>query len=63
MHIMDYLEFYETNADFKEYLDKYVAVHDLTITDAVTHKAVMAVAEYYLEVENDRRNYYSCKDD
>lgn len=60
---MDLIEFYEKNLDFREYLDKYVAVHDLTITDAVTHKAVMAVAEYYLEVENDRRNYCSCKAD
>lgn len=60
---MDLIDFYEKNADFKEYLDKYVAVHDLTITDAVTHKAVMAVAEYYLEVENDRRNYCSYKAD
>ena len=60
---IDLIEFYQTNANFYDYLNKYVAMHNLTITDAITHKAVMAVAEYYLEVENDRRNYYSCKAD
>ena len=60
---IDLIEFYQTNANFYDYLNKYVAMHDLAITDAITHKAVMAVAEYYLEVENDRRNYYPCKAD
>lgn len=51
MHIMDYLEFYETNADFKEYLDKYCTKHNLTVAEACKHLIVRITANYYKEIE------------
>ena len=51
MHIMDYLEFYDSNEDFHEYLDKYCTKHNLTIEEACTHLIVRITAKYYKEIE------------
>ena len=49
--IMDLIDFYETNADFREYLDKYCTKHNLTIAEACTHLIVRITAKYYKEIE------------
>lgn len=47
-------EFYKTNADFKEYVDKYANKNHIPVDVALTHASVREAYEYYLEVENDK---------
>ena len=43
--MLNYLVFYRSNNDFKEYVDKYAAEHDIDFTEALTHKIVKIYAE------------------
>ena len=38
-------QFYETNKDFKAYVDKYCTKHHLTVDEALEHKMVQSYAE------------------
>lgn len=46
---------YETNADFKEYIDKMCDKHHLTVEQALSTKMAANYAEYLLE--RARNNY------
>lgn len=45
-------EFYNSNADFKNYVDKYCKKHKCSIEEAMKHKLIEAVYEQYKE--NDK---------
>ena len=47
-------EFYNSNADFKTYIDKYCKKHKCTVEEALKHKIIEGVYEQYKE--NDKRN-------
>lgn len=38
-------EFYNSNADFKDYVDKYCKKHKCTVEEAIKHEMVKAVHE------------------
>lgn len=40
-------EYYENNADFKEYVDKYCHKHKVTVDEALTHEIVKQVYLHY----------------
>ena len=40
-------EFYKTNQDFKDYVDKYCAKHHIDKDEAFTHSLVISAYEYY----------------
>ena len=42
-------EFYNSNADFKNYVDKYCKKHKCSIEEAMKHKLIEAVYEQYKE--------------
>lgn len=42
-------EFYNSNADFKTYIDKYCKKHKCTVEEALEHKLVKEVYEQYKE--------------
>ena len=42
-------EFYNTNTDFKNYIDKYCKKHKCTVEEALQHKLVKEVYEQYKE--------------
>ncbi len=42
-------ELYNTNPDFKAYVDKYCIKHNITVDQALEHYLVKDAAEYYLE--------------
>ena len=42
-------EFYNSNPDFKNYMDKYCKKHKCTVEEALKHKLVKAVYEQYKE--------------
>ena len=44
-------EFYDRNADFKMYVDRYCKTYGLTVEEALEHELVMQVAEQYKEKE------------
>lgn len=46
---MDILEFYKTNQDFREYIDRLRRVQytNIPLEDLLKHKIVIEVAEYY----------------
>lgn len=46
---MDYRNLYNTNADFKRYVDKYCTKHRLTVDEAVEHSLVQNVGDMYAE--------------
>ena len=50
---MDIICFYQTNDDFRVYLDKYCDKHNLTVTEAVKHQIVKEQAKYYKDVETE----------
>ena len=39
-------ELYNTNKDFKEYVDKYARCHRIMTEDALKHKVVQNYADY-----------------
>lgn len=42
-------EFYETNKDFKDYVDKYAKKNHITPEEALTHATVREAYKYYRE--------------
>ena len=44
-------EFYDRNADFKRYVDRYCKQYGLTVDEALEHEIVKSVAEQYREKE------------
>ena len=42
-------EFYNTNADFKAYVDKYIVKESVSLNTALSHKIVRNYAEYLME--------------
>lgn len=51
---------YDTNQRFRTYVDKYVKIREsgrvnkpITLEEALKHKSVLDVMEYYLEDPND----------
>lgn len=46
-------EYYETNPDFKAYVDKYARDYHLSVAEALAHELVRQTYLYYKEVEND----------
>ena len=45
---MDLPELYNTNTDFKSYVDKYIQKHNKTLADALTDIIVREYAEWML---------------
>ena len=41
---------YRHNSKFRAYVDKYRAVHDITVEEALQHEIVRQVYLYYTEV-------------
>ena len=39
--------FYETNQDFREYVDRYCAKHKITAEEAIEHQIVKEVGKAY----------------
>lgn len=44
-------EFYNSNADFKRYIDRYCKTHGLTVEEALEHELVRQAAAQYREKE------------
>lgn len=42
-------EFYKSNTDFKEYVDRYCKKHKCSIEEAMQHKIIECVYEQYKE--------------
>lgn len=49
---MDYKEFYETNQDFRGYVDRYARHNGKTVEEALEHDLVKQYADYVLH-KND----------
>ena len=49
---MDIISFYQTNNDFRDFLNKYCDYHNITIEAASKHLIVKATAKYYKDKEN-----------
>lgn len=47
-------EFYDRNADFKMYVDRYCKQYGLTVDEALEHELVKHVAAQYMEKEETR---------
>lgn len=43
------MEFYNSNADFKRYVDRYCKTYGLTVEEALEHELVKQVAAQYRE--------------
>ena len=44
-------ELYNTNADFRRYVDRYASKHNISVEEALEHKIVKQEAEQYREEE------------
>ena len=47
-------KFYDRNADFKTYVDRYCKQYGLTVDEALEHEIVKRVAAQYREKEETR---------
>lgn len=45
-------EFYETNENFKYYVDRYAAQRKITVDEALTHAMVRSAYMYYREIDS-----------
>lgn len=43
----DFLELYDNNYDFRDYIDSFSLKHNIPIEEAFTHKLTQSIAEYY----------------
>lgn len=48
--------FYESNSDFRDYVDKFRRDRDLTVDEALQHASVREAEKYYREVEREAQN-------
>lgn len=46
-------EFYNTNTNFREYVEKYRKKHDLSVDEALQHASVREAEKYYREKERE----------
>ena len=46
---MDYKELYETNEDFRRYVDRHCRCYGLTVDESLQHVVVHQYAEYLKE--------------
>lgn len=44
-------EFYDTNEDFKGFVDRYCTKHKITVEEALTHEIVRLTYLFYKEVK------------
>jgi hypothetical protein len=44
--------FYNSNADFKLYVDRYCNTHRVSVEEALKHKIVKEIAVYYGKVDS-----------
>ena len=51
---MNYEEYYDTNEDFKEYVDKYCVKHNVSKEEALKHNIVQFAADCYKAKENNK---------
>ena len=58
-------EFYESNKDFRDYVDryckKYMEGRSITVEEALEHEVVRQVAEQYREMEESRNEQIQCR--
>lgn len=47
-------KFYNSNKDFKDYVDKYCRTYGLTVDEALTHALVKEVKDYYEKRGEDK---------
>ena len=47
-------DFYDSNADFKSYVDRYCKQYGLSVDEALEHELVKQVAAQYREKEETR---------
>lgn len=40
-------EIYQNNKEFKEYMDRYLRKNNITLEEALQHKIIQDIAEYY----------------
>lgn len=50
--------FYESNNDFRGYVEKFRRDHDLTVDEALQHASVREAEKYYREVEKEEQNRF-----
>lgn len=46
---MNYLSLYNTNEQFKEYVDRYCQIYRITVDVAITHKLIRNYGDYITE--------------
>lgn len=44
-------DFYNSNSDFRDYVEKFRRDHDLTVDEALQHASVREAEKYYREKE------------
>ena len=49
---MDLMNFYNTNEDFKGYIDRYRRKNDISLEELFKHQIIKDVAEYYSKKES-----------
>lgn len=49
-------EFYESNSDFHDYVEKFRRDHDLTVDEALQHASVREAEKYYKQLEREAQN-------
>ena len=47
------IEFYNSNADFKLYVDRHCKQYGVVVVEALKHEIVRQVYLHYLEVQNE----------
>lgn len=45
---------YQTNKDFRDYVDRYMSNKDVTLEEVLSYKQTQYVAAKYIEVEQDK---------
>lgn len=46
-------EFYQTNSDFRGYVNRFCKTYNLTLEEALQHASVREAAKYYREKETE----------
>lgn len=55
--VIDCLELYNTNADFKEYVDKFMICHrhrGASLEEVLSYKLVKLQAKYYIDLKKEK---------
>lgn len=47
------IDLYKTNQDFRDYVERYCKKHDISKYEAMSHKLVQGVAEYYKDLQEN----------